>query len=528
VALTGSLLAVPDPSGPPSPRPRRPVAHSLAELAARLGAPPPEQPAGQQPMIVVTGITHDSRAVQPGDVYAALTGARTHGARFAAVARDGGAVACVTDAAGAEAARAAGLVTYVVDDPRRVLGPLAAWIYGEPARALTTIGVTGTNGKTTTAYLLESGLQAAGHATGMIGTIETRIGDETVPSVRTTPESTDLQALFAVMRERGVDAVAMEVSSHALALGRVDGTTFDVAVFTNLSQDHLDFHHDLESYFAAKATLFTPQRARIAVVDVDDTYGARLAILAAEAGVPVVTVSPAGNAVADWRVEDLVCVATGSTFTLRGPELVSVPAGTLLPGLFNVDNAALAVVALVAAGVDPAAAAAGVHACPGVPGRMERIEAGGRFLALVDYAHSPDSLERLLATGRGLTEGAAGRLIVVVGAGGDRDSSKRSVMGEIAARGADVVVLTSDNPRSEDPLAILAAMRAGADQVLGAAVEVQPDRRAAIETAVRTARPGDVVVVAGKGHEQGQEIAGVVHAFDDRVVLREAIMSSAT
>jgi UDP-N-acetylmuramoyl-L-alanyl-D-glutamate--2,6-diaminopimelate ligase len=527
VALTGSLLAVPDPSGPPSLRPRSPLAHSLAELAARLGAPPPEQPAGHPSNIVVTGVTHDSRAVQAGDLYAALAGARTHGARFATVARSGGAVACVTDAEGAEAARAGGLVTYVVDDPRRVLGPLAAWIYGEPARALTTIGVTGTNGKTTTAYLLESGLRAVGRATGLIGTIETRIGDETVPSVRTTPESTDLQALFAVMRERGVEAVAMEVSSHALALGRVDGTTFDVAVFTNLSQDHLDFHPDLESYFQAKASLFTPERARVAVVDVDDAYGARLAHLAAEAGVPVVTVSPAGDESADWRVEDLVCIATGSTFTLRGPALVSVAAGTQLPGAFNVDNAALAVVALVAAGLDPAAAASGVQACPGVPGRMERIQTGGRFLALVDYAHSPDSLERLLATARGLVEGA-GRLIVVVGAGGDRDPYKRSVMGSIAARGADVVVLTSDNPRSEDPLAILAAMREGADGVPGAAVQVQPDRRAAIETAVSTARPGDVVVVAGKGHEQGQEIAGVVHAFDDRVVLREAIMMSAT
>ena len=470
-----------------------------------------------------------------GDVYAALAGARTHGARFATTARDGGAVACVTDAAGADAARAAGLATYVVDDPRRVLGPLAAWIYGEPARALTTIGVTGTNGKTTTAYLLEAGLRGVGRATGLIGTIETRIGDETVPSVRTTPESTDLQALFAVMRERGVEAVAMEVSSHALALGRVDGTTFDVAVFTNLSQDHLDFHPDLEAYFQAKATLFTPERARIAVVDVDDAYGARLAHLAADAGLPVVTVSasgspsgsPSGNDSADWRVEDLVCTASGSTFTLRGPDGVSVPAGTRLPGAFNVDNAALAVVALVAAGVDATGAAAGVHACPGVPGRMEPIDTGGRFLALVDYAHSPDSLERLLVTARGLLE-AGGRLIVVVGAGGDRDPYKRSVMGAIAARGADVVVLTSDNPRSEDPLAILAAMREGADGVRGAAVEVQPDRRAAIESAVRAARPGDVVVVAGKGHEQGQEIAGVVHPFDDRVVLREAITSGAT
>jgi UDP-N-acetylmuramoyl-L-alanyl-D-glutamate--2,6-diaminopimelate ligase len=504
-------------------RPRKPVAHGLAELGARLGTAPPEPP----PDAIVTGITHDSRAVQPGDVYAALPGARTHGARFASLAKDGGAVACVTDAAGADAARAAGLATYVVDDARRVLGPLAAWIYGDPAGALTTIGVTGTNGKTTTAYLLEAGLRQAGRSTGLIGTIETRIGDEALPSVRTTPESTDLQALFAVMRERGVDAVAMEVSSHALAMGRVDGTSFDVAVFTNLSQDHLDFHPDLEAYFQAKAMLFTPERARTAVVDVDDAYGARLARLAADAGLQVVTVSPSGDASADWRVADLDCAGEGSTFTLLGPSEVAVSAGTSLPGAFNADNAALAVVALVAAGVDPVTAAIGVRACPGVPGRMERVSAGAPFLALVDYAHSPDSLDRLLATARQLI-GADGRLIVVVGAGGDRDPFKRAQMGAIAARGADTVVLTSDNPRSEDPLAILAALREGADSVAGATVEVQPDRRAAIETAVRLARPGDVVVVAGKGHEQGQEIAGTVQPFDDRVVLREAILSVAS
>jgi UDP-N-acetylmuramoyl-L-alanyl-D-glutamate--2,6-diaminopimelate ligase len=298
-------------------------------------------------------------------------------------------------------------------------------------------------------------------------------------------------------------------------------------VFTNLSQDHLDFHPDLESYFQAKASLFTPERARVAVVDIDDAYGARLARLAADTGVIVVTVSPGGNVTADWRVEALVCAPTGSTFTLLGPDGISVSGGTQLAGAFNVDNAALAVVALVAAGADVVAAATGVQACPGVPGRMERVETGGRFLALVDYAHSPDSLERLLVTARGLLE-PGGRLIVVVGAGGDRDPYKRSMMGAIAARDADVVMLTSDNPRSEDPLAIIAAMHEGADGVPGATVETEPDRRAAIEAAVRAARPGDVVVVAGKGHEQGQEISGVIHPFDDRVVLREAIMSGAS
>ncbi|HEX6936936.1 MAG TPA: UDP-N-acetylmuramoyl-L-alanyl-D-glutamate--2,6-diaminopimelate ligase, partial [Actinomycetes bacterium] len=323
----------------------------------------------------------------------------------------------------------------------------------------------------------------------------------------------------AVMRERGVTAVAMEVSSHALALGRVDGTVYDVAVFTNLTEDHLDFHADLEDYFAAKASLFTPAHARQAVIDVDDAYGARLA---AQATVPVVTVSPSGGAV-DWRAVEAATGPAGSSFTLLGPDGTRIPASTALVGDFNLANAALAVVALVRAGADPSAAAAGVAACPGVPGRMERVSAeGDEVLALVDYAHSPDALERLLLTCRGLVTPGS-RLAVVVGAGGDRDPYKRPVMGEIAARLADLTVLTSDNPRSEDPLAILSALREGADRVPGARVEVLADRRAAIERAVSLAGPGDVLVVAGKGHEQGQEAAGVMQPFDDRVVLRESL-----
>jgi UDP-N-acetylmuramoyl-L-alanyl-D-glutamate--2,6-diaminopimelate ligase len=505
-----------NPTGPSALRPAGVPARSLADIAARLGTADPD---GAGTATEVRGVTHDSRAVRPGDVYAALPGSRAHGAEFAAQAAEAGAVACLTDPAGAERARAAGLATYVVEDPRRVLGPLAAWVYGEPAAALTTIGVTGTNGKTTTAYLLESGLRADGRRTGLVGTIETRIGDEALASVRTTPEAPDLQALLAVMRERGVTGVAMEVSSHALALGRVDGTTYDVAVFTNLSEDHLDFHADLDDYFTAKASLFTPERSRAAVVDVDDEHGAQLARRTA---VPVVTVSPSGGP-ADWRVEDAEVGAGGSTFTLAGPDGLRLAAGTALVGDFNVANAALAVVALVQAGCDPQAAAAGVAACPGVPGRMERVGDGyDGPLALVDYAHSPDALERLLATCRTLA-GRSGRVAVVVGAGGDRDPFKRPAMGEIAARDADLAVLTSDNPRSEDPMAILGALRAGADRVPGARVEVVADRRQAIERAVAWARPGDVVVVAGKGHEQGQEVAGVVHPFDDRVVLRESL-----
>jgi UDP-N-acetylmuramoyl-L-alanyl-D-glutamate--2,6-diaminopimelate ligase len=504
------------PPGPSTPRPDGLPARSLAEVGAHLGVTVPVEADGP----AVRGVTHDSRAVRPGDLYAALPGSRAHGADFAAAAAAAGAVACLTDPAGRDRAEAAGLTTYAVADPRAVLGRLAAWVYGDPGGSMTTIGVTGTNGKTTVAHLLEAGLRACGHVTGLIGTIGTRIGDEDLPSARTTPEAPDLQALLAVMHERGVTAVAMEVSSHALALGRVDGTTFDVAVFTNLTEDHLDFHADLEDYFAAKASLFTPGHARRAVVDVDDEYGARLA---AHATVPVVTVSPSGGP-AGWRVVDADLDARGSTFSLVCPDGSRLAASTALAGDFNLADAALAVVALVETGADPARAAAGVAACPGVPGRMERVGDGadGGPLALVDFAHSPDALERLLATCRGLV-GAGGRLVVVVGAGGDRDPYKRPVMGEIAAREADVAVLTTDNPRSEDPLAILAAMREGADRVPGAVVEVVPERRAAIERAVLAAGPADLVVVAGKGHEQGQEIAGTVHPFDDRVVLREAL-----
>ncbi|MDP9398110.1 MAG: UDP-N-acetylmuramoyl-L-alanyl-D-glutamate--2,6-diaminopimelate ligase, partial [Actinomycetota bacterium] len=375
--------------------------------------------------VAVTGITHDSRSVRPGDLYAALPGARVHGADFVAAAAAAGAVAVLTDAEGA--ARGTGeLPALVVDAPRSRVGELAAWIYDEPARDLTMLGITGTNGKTTTAYLLEACLRAAGRATGLVGTIETRIGDERVPSVRTTPEAPDLQALLAVMRERGVDAVVMEVSSHALALGRVDGVVFDVAVFTNLSQDHLDFHSDLDDYFRTKASLFTPARARLGVVNVDDAYGARLAT---SAPIPVVTVSPAGGADADWCVSAGEVAASGSTtgFTLQHRDGRSVRAASPLAGSFNVANTALALVTCLAVGAEPARAVRGLAGAR-VPGRMEQVQSTGvdEPLAVVDYAHTPEAVESVLAA---LRAGLTGRLVVVLGAGGDRDAGKRPQMG---------------------------------------------------------------------------------------------------
>jgi UDP-N-acetylmuramoyl-L-alanyl-D-glutamate--2,6-diaminopimelate ligase len=486
-----------------SPRPADPVPRPLGDLLTEV---PGLRLTGDGGRPLVTGCTLDSRAVQPGDLYAALPGARAHGADFASAAVTAGAVAVLTDERGAAQLAGSGVPVLVAPDPRAVLGAVSRWVHGDPGAGMTLIGLTGTNGKTTTAFLVEAGLRAAGHRTGLLGTVLTRIGDAVVPSVRTTPEAPDLQALLAVMRERGTTAVAMEVSSHALALGRVDGVRYDVAGFTNLSQDHLDFHGSMAEYEAAKASLFTPERARTGVVNVDDAAGRRIVRATA---IPVVTFGED----ADWSVREVDLRPDGSSFRLRGPD-VDVRASVRLPGAFNTANALAALVCLVTAGVPVEAAVRGVADCPGVPGRMEPVDVGQPFLALVDYAHTPDAVSRLVAAARGLT---SGRVVVVLGCGGDRDRAKRPLMGAAAAQ-ADVAVLTSDNPRSEDPLAILAEMAAGAPGALR-----EPDRRAAIALAVSAAQPGDVVVVAGKGHETGQEADGVVTPFDDRDVLREVL-----
>ena len=498
-------------------RPVATPARRLVDLADRLGR---TLVAGAgSPDAALTGVTHDSAAVLPGDLYAALPGSHTHGARFADQAIAAGAVGVLTDMAGqsiVDAVGSPGVPVLVVDDPRADLGDVASWIYGEPSKRLRVLGVTGTNGKTTTSYLLDAGLRAAGEKTGLVGTIETRIGDWVAPSARTTPEAPDLQALLAVMVERGVTSVSMEVSSHALALQRVDGTAFEVVAFSNLSQDHLDFHADLEDYFNAKARLFTPEFARAGVVNVDDEHGRRLLGLAE---IPLTTVS-ATTRDAQWWVSDVAPGGgNGTEFVVHGPDVVT-SVSIRLPGSFNLANALLAFVTLVVAGIDPQAAARGIADVLVVPGRMEAVSVSQPFTALVDYAHTPDAVVTLLTTLRGA---ATGRLIIVLGCGGDRDRAKRPLMGAAAARLADVAVLTSDNPRSEEPAQILAAMLDGAMAVAPeqrAEVIVELDRRTAIQIAVSRARPGDVVVVAGKGHEQGQEVGGVVYPFDDRTVLR--------
>lgn len=497
-------------------RPSHPAGAPLGQLAEQLAAP------GEVPDLPVTGVTLRSSDVQAGDVFAALPGATSHGARHVAEALERGAAAVLTDPDGLDHIGADGAVPVLVHPaPRTVLGELAATVYGRPSEKLRVIGVTGTSGKTTTTYLVEAGLRAADRVAGLIGTVGVRIDGRDQPSVLTTPEAPDLQALLAVMLEAGVDTVVMEVSSHALSLGRVDGVHFAVGGFTNLSRDHLDFHPTMQDYFDAKARLFDPEsptRADVCVVCVDDDAGRAMAALAQRA----VSVSTTG-ADADWRVEDVRTVDAGAAaatqeFTAVDPAEVHHRLAIGLPGRYNVANCLLAVALLDAVGASPEQAAPGLRTAT-VPGRLETIDRGQGFLALVDYAHKPGALQAVLET---LREQSSGRLAVVFGAGGNRDAGKRAPMGRVAAELADLVVVTDDNPRDEDPGQIRAAIVAGAAGGAAEVVEIG-DRRKAIEHAVAWARPGDVVLVAGKGHEAGQTSRGQTRPFDDRDVLAGAL-----
>jgi len=485
---------------------------------------------------MVTGVSLDSRAIRPGDLYAALPGANVHGARFVAAAVGLGAVAVLTDPAGAALLDLLDpdqltVPVLVVPEPRAALGEVSALVYGRASEALAMLGITGTNGKTTTAYLLDSALRALGRVTGLIGTVETRIGEERIKSVRTTPESADLHALLAMMLESVVDTCTMEVSSHALTLHRVDGVRFDVVAFTNLSQDHLDFHGSMEDYYLAKASLFTPERAVRGVVCVDDEWGRRLV---RESAVPVVSISSGGDVPADWQIQSTA--SDESAFELVGGGL-RMSLRSALPGDFNRVNTAVAALVLLAAGYPADAIEAALAVDPHVPGRMERVLVEGiqegdqsrMPLAVVDFAHTPVAVAAAL---KALRPNTSGSLVVVLGAGGDRDRGKRAAMGAAAAAHADLVVVTDDNPRSEDPATIRAAVLAGALGEPGSEpagrrsagwIREIGDRGAAIREAVAAAGKGDTVVVLGKGHESGQETAGVVHPFDDRAELRAAL-----
>jgi UDP-N-acetylmuramoyl-L-alanyl-D-glutamate--2,6-diaminopimelate ligase len=484
-----------------------------AALSAIVEALPHAQLHGDD--VTVVDATHDSQQVVPGWLFCCVRGTQRDGHEHAPDAVAAGATALLV-----ERHLDLPLPQIQVPSVRTAIGPVAAAIHAHPSRELTIVGVTGTNGKTTTTALLEGAFAAAGWGTGTIGTIATRIHGEAVPGVRTTPEGPDLQRLLRTMQVRGVDAVAMEVSSHGLDLHRVDGTHLDVALFTNLSQDHLDWHGSMDAYLAAKARLFTPALAARGVVHLDGPWGRRLRDIAE---IPVETFGTDDDA--DHRILEIVADVGGGHAVLRAPDGSTRTVRTELFGGFNVVNAVGAVLAAEAAGVPAEAALAGVAAAPGPAGRMERVLCGQDFTVLVDYAHTPDALHQVVATIREALEGDQ-RVHVVIGCGGDRDQGKRPAMGAAAAA-ADVVVLTSDNPRSEDPVAILDAVEAGARAAVAqgapATVHVHLDRRDAIATALRGAAPGDVVVVAGKGHETGQVVGERTIPFDDRLVVAEIL-----
>jgi UDP-N-acetylmuramoyl-L-alanyl-D-glutamate--2,6-diaminopimelate ligase len=443
--------------------------------------------------------------VTPGAAFFAVPGLRADGHDFAADAVERGAVALVV-----ERPVEPEVPQLLVPSARAAMATAADLFFGEPTRELEVAGVTGTNGKTTTAYLLYAILDAGGRRPGLLGTVESRIGGDVRPVVRTTPEAIDLQRTFRELLDAGNRSLAMEASSHAAALHRLDRVRFDALVFTNLTQDHLDFHGTMEEYFAAKRRLFVGAAPPPAAVNVGDPWGRQLAQELADVGrAPLITFGFADDA--EVRPDDLALDGSGARFRAAG-----IDVETRLRGRFNVENILGAIAAGLLLDVDEDVVAAGVGAVAGVPGRFEAIDEGQPFTVLVDYAHTPDSLANVLRTARGIAEG---RLIVVFGAGGDRDRGKRPLMGKIAADLADVVLVTSDNPRSEEPLAIIQDILQGA----GTDVEIDPDRASAIARALELAEAGDAVVIAGKGHEQGQEVGGEKHPFDDRVVAREAL-----
>ena len=490
---------------------QRPLANCSKPLSAVLsvvGA----QCAEITESVYVTGISQSSSEISTGDLFIALPGAKFHGAQFAADAVEQGAVAVLTDVAGA--AMVTGVPVLVVENPRRAAGVISAWFYEEPMRDLYSVGVTGTNGKTTVTTLLHQIMQAAGRESGLIGTVETRIGSEVLLSKRTTPESAELQGLIATMRERHMRNLVMEVSSHAITLERIRGSHFAVVGFTNLSQDHLDFHKSMEEYFLAKAKLFTFEYADLAVINIDDVYGTRLAAMTE---LPVMTLSRT-NTKATWHFASITRDYVGAAIAIRGSGGILIEGKTILQGGFNYDNLLMAVAIAAESGIDPIDIAALLPQLTGAVGRLEAVRLGQNFTALVDYAHSPDSVARVLETAH---EIATGSVIAVLGCGGDRDASKRSLMGIALRDGADIAIYTSDNPRSEKPEDILVQMVLDID--VQEPNEVITDRKAAIRAAVNHAAAGDVVIVLGKGHEKGQEISGVIYPFDDRIELARAI-----
>lgn len=459
--------------------------------------------------LLITGISQSSKEVEEGDLFIALQGEKTHGVSFVADAIKNGARAVLTDSAGAEIIT--GIPVLITNNPRRSAGVLSAWFHSEPMRDLYSVGITGTNGKTTVTTILHQIMSLAGRESGLIGTIETRIGSEVLFSKRTTPESSELQSLAAVMRERHMRNLVMEVSSHAIALDRVRGSHFAVVGFTNLSQDHLDFHETMDKYFEAKAALFTFEYADLAVINIDDSYGRKLQ---EKTELPVITLSRI-NTLANWHYENISSEYYGAQVAIRGSGGILIEGKVNLHGGYNYDNLLMAVAIAVESGIDPIDIASSLPKLRGASGRLEAVALGQKFAAFVDYAHSPDAVARVLETARELSKG---RVIGVLGCGGDRDRGKRSAMGRALDRGSDVAIFTSDNPRSESAEEILKEMTVGIESA-----SVISDRAEAIKSAVNEAGDGDVVIILGKGHETGQDIAGVMHSFDDRIELAKAI-----
>lgn len=473
----------------------------------------------------VSALAYDDRQVSPGTVFFCVRGFTRDGHDFAGKAVAAGAAALVVDHP-----LDLGVPEVVVDDVRTAMAPAAAALAGDPTARLRTVGITGTNGKTTTSYLLRQLLEAGGVRTGLLGTVAQIVGGRELDAGRTTPEAIDLQPRFRAMLDAGDEACVMEVSSHALELARADAIHWAAAIFTNLSQDHLDFHPDLEAYFTAKTRLFAAAGDAPKIVDVDDPHGRRLAERYPDA-ITVAIDAPDAR----FRAENVRSDVHGSTFTVDGREL-----RTTMPGRFNVRNALQAYITARELGVDADVAAAALAAAGGVPGRFEAVSAGQPFAVLVDYAHTPDALDNVIRAARGLVDevdgdAPAGRVICLFGCGGDRDRSKRPQMGRIAAQHADLAILTSDNPRSEDPEAILDEVAVGMSEASGdgggaggrlVRTERIADRQGAIDRAVAAAGPGDVVLITGKGHEQGQIFADRTIPFDDRDAARRALAAA--
>ncbi|MEX0754031.1 MAG: UDP-N-acetylmuramoyl-L-alanyl-D-glutamate--2,6-diaminopimelate ligase [Actinomycetota bacterium] len=483
---------------------KTPPARPLSDLVARLAAYGGAGHEIRGDAVHVVDVADRSDRVLPGALFFCVPGATADGHAFAPEAVARGASSLVVE----RWLEDLPVTQVLVGSVRAAMGPMSAAFFGSPSARISLVGITGTNGKTTTTYLLESIFATAGRIAGLIGTTGARVAGAPVRFERTTPEAPALQRVLWEMAETGVNAAAMEVSSHGLEQHRVDGTRFAIAVFTNLSQDHLDYHGSMESYFTAKARLFTPSFADRAAIDVDDPYGRRLV----ETSVPARTFGTIEEA--ELRATDIRVEVGGIRFRVDGIDMHSP-----LRGAFNVGNCLAAIAAARELGIDDAAIARGIATMPGVPGRVDPVDEGQDFLVLVDYAHTPDGVENVLRAARSLADG---RVVIVVGCGGDRDREKRPLMGRAATSLADLTILTSDNPRSEDPLAILAEIEPGA-KAGGGAYEVEPDRRAAIRRAVRSASTGDVLVVAGKGHETGQEFADRTVPFDDRSVAAEEL-----